>query len=61
MALLHSLLDGYSLERYEPFYLPNYGLDTTTTVLLKNSFDIKNPTKFDMQLNKDTKKNQEMF
>ena len=34
VTLLHSLLDKYSWERYEPLYPPIYGLNSTTTVLL---------------------------
>ena len=32
--LLQSLLGKYPWERYEPTYPPNYGLNSTTTVLL---------------------------
>ena len=35
VALLHSLLDKYPWERYEAPYSPSYGLNSTTTVLLK--------------------------
>ena len=34
VELLRSLSDKYSWERYEPTYPPNYGLNSTTTVLL---------------------------
>ena len=34
-ALLSSLLVVYHWERYEPPYPPNYGLNSTTTVLLE--------------------------
>ena len=36
IALLHSLLDKYPREKYEPPYpLPSYGLNSTTSVLLE--------------------------
>ena len=34
VALLNSLSDKYPWERYEPPYLPSYGLNSTNTVLL---------------------------
>ena len=37
VALLRSLSDKYSWERYKPPYPPNYGLNSTTTVLLKKA------------------------
>ena len=41
--LLCSLLDKYPWERYEPPYPPIFGLNNTTTVLLKlNGFNITN-------------------
>ncbi len=33
IALLRSLSDKYPWERYEPPYLPSYGLNSTMTVL----------------------------
>ena len=42
VALLRSLSDKYSWERYEPSYPPTYGLNSTTTVFLKkDGFGIK--------------------
>ena len=35
VALLRSLSDKYPWERYEPPYPPSYGLNSTTTVLLR--------------------------
>ena len=32
-CVLHSLLDKYTWERYDPPYPPHYGLNSTTTVL----------------------------
>ena len=34
VALLRSISDKYPREKYEPTYLPSYGLNSTTTVLL---------------------------
>ena len=34
-TILRSLSDKYSSERYEPPYLPSYGLNSTNTVLLE--------------------------
>ena len=35
VALLRSLSDKYTWEKYEPSYLPSYGLNSTNTVLLE--------------------------
>ena len=41
VTLLSSLSDKYPWKRYEPPYPPSYGLNSTTTVLLKEGFGIK--------------------
>ena len=52
---LGSLLDLW--EKYEPTYTPNYGLIVLLLFFYKNDFGIKETTKINMSLNKETKLN----
>ena len=40
-ALLRSLSENYSKEKHGPLIPPNYGLNSTTTALPQDSFNIK--------------------
>ena len=40
---MHSLLDQYPLESYEPFYHPSYGLNSSTTFFTRMVLALNNP------------------